>query len=63
VDDEQNCAPVKAPIDLDHALLLKVAANGVETPDHRAVLKNMGCDLAQGFGFARPGDAAHLAKF
>jgi EAL domain-containing protein (putative c-di-GMP-specific phosphodiesterase class I)/GGDEF domain-containing protein len=62
VDDDKNRAAVKALIDLGHALDLKVAANGAETADHLAVLKKMGCDLAQGFALARPGDAAEIAE-
>jgi predicted signal transduction protein with EAL and GGDEF domain len=62
VDDEQNCAAVKALIDLGHALKLKVAANGAETPEHVAVLRSMGCDLAQGFALARPGKAEDIGE-
>jgi EAL domain-containing protein (putative c-di-GMP-specific phosphodiesterase class I) len=62
VADEQNCAAVKALIDLGHALKLKVAANGAETPDHLNVLKSMGCDLAQGFALARPCEAAVIGE-
>ena len=62
VNDEQGCAMVKALIDLGHALQLKVAANGVETSDQLAVLKNMGCDLAQGFAIVRPNDAADIGE-
>lgn len=62
VDDEQNCAAVKALVDLAHALKLKVAASGAETPDHVTVLKSMGCDLAQGFALAHPGDAADIGE-
>jgi EAL domain-containing protein (putative c-di-GMP-specific phosphodiesterase class I)/GGDEF domain-containing protein len=62
VDDEQSCAAVKALIDLGHALKLKVAANGAETPDHLAVLKNLGCDLAQGFALARPSNAGDMGE-
>jgi EAL domain-containing protein (putative c-di-GMP-specific phosphodiesterase class I)/GGDEF domain-containing protein len=62
VEDEQNCAAVKALVDLGHALNLKVAANGAETPDHLTALKSMGCDLAQGFALARPGDAGDIIQ-
>jgi EAL domain-containing protein (putative c-di-GMP-specific phosphodiesterase class I)/GGDEF domain-containing protein len=62
VDDEQNRAAVRALVDLGHALKMKVAANGAETPDHLTVLKNMGCDLAQGFALAHPGDAAAIGE-
>jgi EAL domain-containing protein (putative c-di-GMP-specific phosphodiesterase class I) len=62
VDDEQNHGMVQALIDLGHALRLKVAANGVETPDHLTALRKMGCDLVQGFALARPGDAAETGE-
>ncbi len=62
VDDEQNCAAVKALVELGHALNLKVAANGAETPRHLAILNTMGCDLVQGFALARPGDAAEIGE-
>jgi diguanylate cyclase (GGDEF)-like protein len=62
VDDEQSCAAVKALVDLGHALKMKVAANGAETPEHLAVLKSMGCDLVQGFALAHPGDAADIGN-
>jgi EAL domain-containing protein (putative c-di-GMP-specific phosphodiesterase class I) len=36
------------------ALKLAVVAEGVETPEQLSVLQELGCDLAQGFYFARP---------
>jgi EAL domain-containing protein (putative c-di-GMP-specific phosphodiesterase class I) len=62
VEDEENCAVVKALIDLGHALKLKVAANGAETPNHLTVLKNMGCDLVQGFALTKPCTAAEIGE-
>jgi EAL domain-containing protein (putative c-di-GMP-specific phosphodiesterase class I)/GGDEF domain-containing protein len=62
VEDEQTCAAVKALIDLGHALKLKVAANGAETPEHLAVLRSMGCDLAQGFALTRPSEAEAIGE-
>jgi EAL domain-containing protein (putative c-di-GMP-specific phosphodiesterase class I)/GGDEF domain-containing protein len=62
VNDEQGCAMVKALIDLGHALQLKVAANGVETSDQLAVLKDLGCDLAQGFALVQPCEAADICE-
>lgn len=50
----------KGVIDLTHALGLGVIAEGVETEGQLERLREMGCDLAQGFYFSEPltGDAA-----
>jgi EAL domain-containing protein (putative c-di-GMP-specific phosphodiesterase class I) len=58
ITDADNRAAVRAIIDLGHALKLKVCANGAETADHLAVLKELGCDSAQGFAFGRACDTA-----
>ncbi len=41
-------------IDLAHALKLTVVAEGAETAEEVVELRKLGCDLAQGFFFARP---------
>ena len=41
-------------IDLAHALNLTVVAEGAETAEEVVELRKLGCDLAQGFFFARP---------
>lgn len=45
---------VKSTIDLAHSLGLKVTAEGVETATALALLRGMGCDLAQGYLIGRP---------
>ncbi|MFC0634532.1 putative bifunctional diguanylate cyclase/phosphodiesterase [Brevundimonas balnearis] len=45
---------VKSTIDLAHALGMRVTAEGVETDAALALLKGMGCDMAQGYLIARP---------
>ena len=40
---------------LSHDLGIQVVAEGVETPAERAALVEVGCDLLQGYLFARPG--------
>jgi diguanylate cyclase (GGDEF)-like protein/PAS domain S-box-containing protein len=48
----------QAVITLAHALGLRTVAEGIETADQLAVLGRLGCDLGQGFLFARPAPAA-----
>src|SRR5215213_5788893 len=52
---------VKAMIDLTHALGLRVIAEGVETSKQLARLRNMKCDLAQGYYFSEPLPSEALA--
>lgn len=63
---------VRSTIDLAHALGMRVVAEGVESRATLALLRVMGCDVAQGF-FISPalriaqletflGDTAHLAR-
>ena len=45
---------VRATIDLGHALNLRVVAEGVEDESMLATLKELGCDMAQGYFIGRP---------
>ena len=49
---------VESVIRMCHALGSRVVAEGVETADQAAVLRDMGCDVAQGWLFGRPEDEA-----
>lgn len=51
-DDPMNSAIVAAIIDLAHNLGLTVVAEGVETPQQLTMLRDLGCDQAQGYLFA-----------
>ena len=52
--DAGNATIVSAVIGLARAMGRKVVAEGVETEEQLSRLKEMGCDLAQGYHFARP---------
>ena len=41
-------------IDLGHRFGMQVVAEGVENAKQLELLKQMGCDLAQGFYFSKP---------
>lgn len=53
-EDPTATALVKGVVDLAHALELRVIAEGVETEGQLGRLREMGCDLAQGFYFSKP---------
>jgi predicted signal transduction protein with EAL and GGDEF domain len=48
---------VRSIIEMAHAIGLGVVAEGIEGARQAAVLRALGCDLAQGFYFARPAPA------
>ena len=43
-------------------LRLTDLAEGVETAEQLALLRNMDCDMAQGYYFSRPLEAADIAE-
>jgi diguanylate cyclase (GGDEF)-like protein len=49
--NESDAAIVRLVIDLAHALGMQAIAEGVETPEQLARLRDMGCDQAQGYYF------------
>ncbi len=52
--DADDAAIVSALVDLGHALGLTVTAEGIETTAQLRELRRLGCDLGQGYYFARP---------
>ena len=57
-------ALVRAIIAMAHSLSLKVIAEGVETPEQLACLKELDCDVIQGYLISRPLPPAEFsAKF
>ncbi|PNY81841.1 diguanylate cyclase [Deinococcus koreensis] len=53
-EDPRSLALVQGAIDLAHRLGLKVVAVGVETEEQLAVLRDLGCDAAQGYAICPP---------
>jgi EAL domain-containing protein (putative c-di-GMP-specific phosphodiesterase class I) len=60
LDDPDDLEIVKGVIGLANAFHRKVIAEGVETVAHGELLIPLGCELAQGYGIARPMPAADL---
>jgi EAL domain-containing protein (putative c-di-GMP-specific phosphodiesterase class I) len=52
--DEDSGRMVEAMIQLAHGLGMTPLAEGIETPEELAFLREAGCTLGQGFHFARP---------
>jgi EAL domain-containing protein (putative c-di-GMP-specific phosphodiesterase class I) len=52
--DHDDAVIVRGALDLGHNLGLTVVAEGVETEDHVSALSDLGCDMAQGYHYARP---------
>tara|TARA_R110001599_G_scaffold196210_2_gene392712 strand:- start:31087 stop:32367 length:1281 start_codon:yes stop_codon:yes gene_type:complete len=60
LDDEQDQNLVKIIIDIGHLFNLDVVAEGVEDSATLDMLRALGCDIVQGFLFARPMPEAEL---
>ena len=45
---------LRSAIDMGHGLGLKVVAEGVETSTAAGRLRDFGCDIAQGYYYAKP---------
>lgn len=58
-----DTAIVASTIALAHALGLRSIAEGVETTQQLALLREMGCDFAQGYLLSRPADMDTLTKW
>ncbi|MFZ4625315.1 MAG: sensor domain-containing protein, partial [Rhodoferax sp.] len=60
LDDPHDLAILQGVIGLATAFRRQVIAEGVETVAHGTLLLQLGCDLAQGYGIARPMPADQL---
>jgi len=63
LEDEGDLTIIKGVIGLAQAFHRKVIAEGVETVAHGDMLLSIGCELAQGYGIARPMPAAEMSAW
>jgi EAL domain-containing protein (putative c-di-GMP-specific phosphodiesterase class I) len=63
LEDPEDLAIVQGIIALSKAFGHSVVAEGVETAEHGLMLLRLGCELAQGYGIARPMPAAELPEW
>lgn len=58
IDDLSTCKSsrtiLQGIVQLAHTMNLEVIAEGVETANQREILKEIGCDIVQGFYFSKP---------
>lgn len=54
---------VSSIVDIGKSMGIEIVAEGVETMEHAAILKDLGADILQGFAFARPMAAPDLEAF
>lgn len=59
----ESQAIVQAIVQLGHTLGMRIIAEGVETWEHLEQLRELGCDLYQGYYFARPLPEAAAREF
>ena len=52
--NRKDRAVVRAVVELAHSLGMRTVAEGVETPEQLAMLRELGADLVQGFLLGRP---------
>jgi EAL domain-containing protein (putative c-di-GMP-specific phosphodiesterase class I) len=60
--DPESREIVRIIIMLAHNLGLKVVAEGTETEEHINLLKQLNCEMAQGYFFSRPADDQAMTK-
>ncbi len=53
---------VRSLVDIGRSLSIKVVAEGVETMEQAYILRDLGCDVLQGYALGRPMPAAHFEE-
>lgn len=63
LDDADDCAIVEGVVGLAKAFRREVIAEGVESIEHGKALLQLGCELGQGYGIARPMPAGDIPQW
>jgi diguanylate cyclase (GGDEF)-like protein/PAS domain S-box-containing protein len=63
VESREQQELLRSIIEIGHSLGICVVAEGVETRAHVRILRELGCDILQGYALAKPMEAAHLVEF
>ncbi len=63
LEDPESLSILEAVLGLAHAFRREIVAEGVESVDHGLMLLHLGCELAQGYGIARPMPAQELPQW
>ena len=61
-DGEQETALVRGIIELGHNLNLEIVGEGIERPEQWHALREMRCDMVQGYLLARPQGPERIEK-
>ena len=61
--DKGNIRMLEITLDISRSLSVPMIAEGVETEEQMLTLKRMGCDIVQGYYFARPMPPEEFAAF
>ncbi len=62
-DSADDVAIVTAIVQMGRSLQLATVAEGVETAEQMALLRNLGCDLVQGHLISEPMDAPSIRQW
>jgi diguanylate cyclase (GGDEF)-like protein len=60
---DPNTGIVRAVVSLAHGLGVSVVAEGIETEEQAHRLRELGCDLGQGYNWAHPSDPSQMTAF
>lgn len=60
--DKESLVLVDTMIEMGHKLGYGIIAEGIETSEQLDILKNLGCDMAQGYLFSKPVSADEISK-